>query len=327
MALVEKAKIKAGEFVLVDGKHEMSEAVINVAKAKGARVIVGARNGNFPSDVSCVDQMGLNFKEYVMRITDGKGVNVAVHMESSMTNDSVLAVLAVRARFCFLGVRSASSITASNISQMVVSYAPYLNTARGKARLQTTVKTVVALLEASKLPSLLISNVTEVNGLMQTTFNGRASYLVVEGFSQLGQEVARWLAQRGARNIVLTTSSQHKNSFDQATLKCLASVGCEVRVIEANASEQAGVTKILSQPKNAPQLKGIFNATEGKTAGYPEHLDALATSSLFLHEATHDMHLDHFVVLTRTLLLAEQGPWAARPFLLLWRPRLSSIVS
>lgn len=67
-----------------------------------------------------------------------------------------------------------------------------------------------------------------VNAVHNTQFRNNRSYIITGGLSGFGLELANWLVQRGARNLVLTSRSGFKHYFQEFSVERLRSQGAQV---------------------------------------------------------------------------------------------------
>ena len=135
--------------------------------------------------------------------------------------------------------------------------------------------------------------------------NPEGSYLVTGGLGMLGRHVAQWLADRGAKQVVLVS----RRSPDETAIEFLSSLtdsGCEVVVHSADMSRRDDVEALLSHFGNQwPALSGIVHAAgvldDGliETQTWERFEKVLAPKILaarWLHELTVDANLDLFVL-------------------------------
>ena len=86
------------------------------------------------------------------------------------------------------------------------------------------------------------------------------TYLVTGGLGGVGLEVAGWLAERGARNIVLNGRRQPDGAA-MAAVEALRERGVEVRVELADVADGEAVAAMLERVEGAmPRLAGIFHS-------------------------------------------------------------------
>jgi len=143
-----------------------------------------------------------------------------------------------------------------------------------------------------------------------------AVYLVTGGLGRLGLRIARWLAKRGARHLVLTgrkglgnvNKDQNDNSDRDPlrTISELEAMGVTVEVAAVDVSDTDGMTALLGKiEKQGVPLRGVIHAA-GVVDFQP--VDKLSLASLYnvlrpkvsggwlLHELTKELDLDLFVL-------------------------------
>jgi NADPH2:quinone reductase len=111
-ALFQKAKIKAGEIVLIHGATGgVGTAAIQLAKAAGARIVGtgGSERGrelilqqgaNF-----ALDHTAKNYLDEIIKITDGRGVDAVLEMLANVNLQKDLEILAMFGRIVIIGNR------------------------------------------------------------------------------------------------------------------------------------------------------------------------------------------------------------------------------
>jgi acyl transferase domain-containing protein/ubiquinone/menaquinone biosynthesis C-methylase UbiE len=90
-------------------------------------------------------------------------------------------------------------------------------------------------------------------------FAASATYLITGGLRGLGPVIARWMADRGARHLVLFGRSgvgaEAKTVIDE-----LAGRGVEVRALSADVAEHDQVAGVLAQLDSMPRLRGVIHS-------------------------------------------------------------------
>ncbi|GAB1639954.1 type I polyketide synthase [Krasilnikovia sp. MM14-A1259] len=134
----------------------------------------------------------------------------------------------------------------------------------------------------------------------------RGSTLITGGTGAIGGHVARWLAERGAPRLVLTSRSGPAAAGVPALAAQLATAGARVDVLAGDAGIRPDLAAVLSRiDATGPQLSAVMHtAGIGPTAPVagttPELLAAVlgakATAAAHLHELTRDRDLDAFVL-------------------------------
>ncbi|MFI8932078.1 type I polyketide synthase [Streptomyces sp. NPDC053474] len=148
--------------------------------------------------------------------------------------------------------------------------------------------------------------------------------LVTGGTGALGGHVARWLAEQGARHLVLT-SRRGADAPGAAELRAeLEGLGAEVTIAACDVADRDALARLLAEiPAEAP-LTGVFHTAGVLDDGVLDGLTAERFATVFrpkvqaavnLHELTRDSeHLTAFVLfssLTGTVGAPGQGNYAA----------------
>ncbi|HET8683329.1 MAG TPA: SDR family NAD(P)-dependent oxidoreductase, partial [Micromonosporaceae bacterium] len=149
------------------------------------------------------------------------------------------------------------------------------------------------------------------------------TYLVTGGLGALGMLVARWLVDRGARHVVLTGRSGPSDTAE-ATLRELEARDAQVRVLRADVSREADVTRLLHEVEvSMPPLRGVFHAAGVLDDGvlhqqswerFTRVFAPKVSGAWHLHMGTRDLPLDHFVLFSSIASLLGspgQGNYAA----------------
>ncbi|MFF1960072.1 type I polyketide synthase [Streptomyces sp. NPDC058220] len=160
-------------------------------------------------------------------------------------------------------------------------------------------------------------------------WQGRGTALITGGTGGIGGRVARWMAERGAAHLVLT-SRRGEDAPGAAELRAeLEELGARVTIAACDAADRAALAGVLAAiPADAP-LTSVFHSAgvadgddtvRSLTLG---QLDALMrsklTAALHLHELTRDLDLDAFVLFSSGAAIwgsgGQPGYAAANAFL------------
>ena len=130
------------------------------------------------------------------------------------------------------------------------------------------------------------------------------SYLITGGLGGLGLQLARWLVDKGARHLVLTGRSEPSEEA-QAVIAQLEEAGAEVRVINADVSDEAQAVRLFEEiAAESSPLKGIIHAagvfdleslSRQNWARFSRGMAAKVEGSWHLHVLSRSMPLDFFV--------------------------------
>ncbi|PRF36381.1 type I polyketide synthase [Burkholderia multivorans] len=132
-----------------------------------------------------------------------------------------------------------------------------------------------------------------------------ASYLVTGGLSGFGLRTAQWLADKGARHLVLVSRSGPASDEAQEAIAALRERGVAVHAAPCDVTDRAALAALLAQvDAQMPPLRGIVHAAmviddglvRGATAAQIERVMApKIVGALHLDELTRALPLDFFV--------------------------------
>lgn len=145
-----------------------------------------------------------------------------------------------------------------------------------------------------------------------TAFEAEATYLITGGLGALGCVVASWMAEQGARHLVLMGRSDASASA-QVTLDALRAVGTEVMVARGDVARADDVAAVLeSISASMPPLRGVVHAAGVIDDGMLQFLDERQLREVMapkvqgawnLHALTRDAALDFFVLFSSAATL------------------------
>ncbi|KAJ5560795.1 type I iterative PKS [Penicillium sp. DV-2018c] len=135
--------------------------------------------------------------------------------------------------------------------------------------------------------------------------NADKTYIITGGLGGLGREISVWLANRGARRLVLLTSSPTRAAGAKDFLQELAAYGCEARVAVCDVAELADVSRVIASIKTP--VGGIVHSalrlsdrtfTNMTLDDFKTVLDPKLQGCVNLHKALRNESLDFFVMLS-----------------------------
>jgi short-subunit dehydrogenase/acyl carrier protein len=152
------------------------------------------------------------------------------------------------------------------------------------------------------------------------------TYLITGGLGGLGLEVTKWLAQSGARHLVLLGRRERTALPPKAieAVNALERTGAQVVIVQADVAREDQVAAVLQQiDRTMPPLCGIVHAAGVLDDGILSQQTAARLRSVMapkvdgawhLHRLTQDRSLDFFVMFSSVASLlgtAGQGNYAA----------------
>lgn len=132
-----------------------------------------------------------------------------------------------------------------------------------------------------------------------------ASYLITGGLGMLGRRAAEWLAQHGARHLVLVSRRPPTGIASQA-IDAIRESGCEVVIHQADSSLRPEMATLINRFDNElPPLAGVIHAAGVLDDGllidqtwqrFETVLAPKINGARWLHELTLEKPLDFFVL-------------------------------
>ncbi|PTL76608.1 type I polyketide synthase [Vitiosangium sp. GDMCC 1.1324] len=151
----------------------------------------------------------------------------------------------------------------------------------------------------------LVRGTYEALGGEPVQLKADATYLLTGGLGGLGLTVAKWMVEKGARNLVLMGRSEPTGEARQA-LQELEKAGARVVVARADVSKREQVESVLQRVNESlPPLKGVLHAAavlEDRTVlemdgeRFNKPLAPKMRGAWNLHSLTADKALDFFVM-------------------------------
>jgi len=161
------------------------------------------------------------------------------------------------------------------------------------------------------------------------TFRPDRTYLISGGASGFGLEIARWMADRGARRLVLVSRSGPKTGADQSAVEKMVQRGAQVQVEKMDVTDLDAVRRLVQRLQNElPPLAGVIHGAAVlddalipamEMARFERVFNPKGQGAWNLHEATlaAGANLDFFLLLSSissVLGLVGQLNYAAANF-------------
>jgi acyl transferase domain-containing protein/acyl carrier protein len=150
-----------------------------------------------------------------------------------------------------------------------------------------------------------------------------AAYLITGGLGGLGLELADWMADRGARHLVLM-GRRAPSAEARIRIDGLEAKGARVRVAMVDVSRHGELASLLKDLRSTlPPLRGVFHAagllddgvlTQQSRERFERVMAPKVAGAWSLHVLTRDLPLDFFVLfssMSTVLGTAGQGNYAA----------------
>jgi thioester reductase-like protein len=147
--------------------------------------------------------------------------------------------------------------------------------------------------------------VSGASSLVTPMFNDRSSYLITGGLGGIGFEVAKWMAQSGAKYIVLAGRNPPNEKVAEEIHR-INSNGKNIVVMQADVSDYEQCKSLLQRIESElPPLRGVMHAAGVLTDAvfsnqtwekYERTLNPKIRGGWNLHQLTLHYRLEHFVM-------------------------------
>jgi acyl transferase domain-containing protein/NADPH:quinone reductase-like Zn-dependent oxidoreductase/acyl carrier protein len=348
------AGIQEGETVLIhSAAGGLGLAAVNVARARGATVIATAgseQKRDYLRTLGIKDVLPsrtADFGDEVMRITEGRGVDVVLNSLTGTLAERTLEVLARGGRFLEVGKRD--TLTKEEVRHRRSDVQHFIYDLGQQAEkdgvlVPELLREMLVLLERKKIMPLPVTEFSEAREAFKFMAQARhigkivirgretpkrsfavkagATYIVTGGFGGLGLLFAESLVKDGADHIVLAGRREPDMRAQEAIGK-MRSRGVEVTVARVDVADAGELSVLLGRIPAVAPLKGILHCAgvlddhsflEQTVQGLSDVMRPKALGAWNLHCATRDLPLDFFVLFSSAAALfgsAGQANYAA----------------
>jgi 8-amino-7-oxononanoate synthase len=350
------AGMKAGDHVLIHAAAGgVGQAAVQLAQRAGAQVFATASPGKW----EFLNEMGvkhtfnsrtLDFATEILELTEGQGVDIVLNSLNGEFIPKNLEVLAANGRFIEIGKLGIWEESEVHAQREDVAYFPFdllevsLNDPALFAAMLRDLMQAFELRELEPLPHQVFpieESVSAFRHMAQAKHKGKVvlslaeqaptnavvredtTYLVTGGMGALGLQVAHWLAEQGAKNLVLTGRSG-PSAQAQLDIQQLEQKGVRVRPIQADVASATDMQAMFDEiGRSLPPLRGIIHAAglldDGVLQGQTwERFDRVMAPKVAgawnLHRHSLGLPLDFFVCFSSVAALLGspgQGNYAA----------------
>jgi NADPH:quinone reductase-like Zn-dependent oxidoreductase/acyl carrier protein len=329
-ALMEVARIQPGESVLIHaGAGGVGLAAIQIARAAGAVIFATAGSQEKRARLRAMgvsrvmNSRSAGFADEVREATDGRGVDVVLNSLVGPLLDAGFSALAPGGRFLELGVADLRSQEWVQRTRPDVGYFP-IDLSGNDAIVARVLTGLMERLREGSLEPLphAIFEAEQAQeafrwmaqarhvGKVVLSFGGAqgqgairkdGAYLVTGGLSGLGLQLAQWLAQRGAGEVVVMGRSAPSPDAVGA-FEAMRGAGTVVTVHRGDVSQERDVAAAIVTGK---PLRGVFHCAgvleDAALAGqdWPQFervLAGKAEGARHLDRLTRNCPLDAFVL-------------------------------
>jgi acyl transferase domain-containing protein/NADPH:quinone reductase-like Zn-dependent oxidoreductase/acyl carrier protein/short-subunit dehydrogenase len=300
-ALVTQARLARREWVLIHGgAGAVGMAAVQIARAKGARVIVSAGSPakrdlmRMLGAGHVVDSRSTTFVDDVRRIT-GDGVDVVLNSLAGEAMERSIACLRPFGRFVELGKRDYVSNThiglrpfRRNLSYFGVDVDQVIGARRAFG--ERTFARIMGEFESGKYVPLPYSvfdagHVADAFHLMQQSshigkivvrpqgaiadsaaagafrVSADGTHVITGAFGGFGLATAKWLVEKGARHLVMISRSGPVSDEAQAALRTFAAQGVKTIADACDVTDRDGLERLFrTVHASMPPIAGVMHA-------------------------------------------------------------------
>ncbi len=356
--LIHLAKLQPGDKILIHAAAGgVGQAAVQLAKWIGAEVFATAS----PAKWAFLKSMGifhvmnsrdLDFARQILDITHGAGVDVVFNSLNGDFIQQSLSVLAPGGRFVEIGKIGIWDHEQMKKRRPDVSYLPFdLMEVAGRSPdlMQNLLLDIIGAVLENKIGPLsyksfsIQESVSAFRYMAQAKHIGKvvivlspphqiadkvlirsdATYLITGGFGALGLRAAKWLAEKGARHLVLV-GRRVPSGATQKTIEQISESGVKIMTSVADVSQWDEMARLMrSIEPTFPAIKGIIHAAGVLADGMLGNLSRASFEAVMapkvagawnLHLLTQDRHLDFFALFSSAASLIGspgQGNYAA----------------
>ncbi|MEP6955236.1 MAG: SDR family NAD(P)-dependent oxidoreductase, partial [Chthoniobacterales bacterium] len=300
-ALHTLARLRRGETILIHAAAGgVGLAALQLAQHIGATVFATAGSDEKRAFVRSLgvehmlDSRTLDFADEILRLTEGRGVDVVLNSLAGAFQQKSLAVCAPHARFVEIGKRDLfenNALPLAAFQRSLAFFAFDLSTVLASPRADgralrrflengfndgklkpipcTTFPASDAVaafrrMQAAQHVGKLVlefdaAHAPEVPPEFWPDPDG--TYLVTGGLSGFGLATAQWLAQRGARHLALLSRRGVASAEDVPAIEALRGAGVSVVTLAADVANAKSLAAALRRlQKTSPPLRGIFHS-------------------------------------------------------------------
>jgi NADPH:quinone reductase-like Zn-dependent oxidoreductase/acyl carrier protein len=296
--LVRKGGIKSGDKVLIHaGAGGVGMAAVQIALSQGCEVFATASlpKQQFLRDMGVhhvFNSRTLDFADEVMKVTDGKGVDLLLNSLAGEFIAKSFSIMAENGRFIEMGkmnIWTPEQVKEFNASLDYAAFDLAADGAEDPSLIATMFDELLAEFEAGRLSPLnktvfpLERTVDAFRFMAQAKHIGKivvsqsetvrrerianegigrtdGTYVITGGLGALGLIFARWLSENGAGNLALFGRSKPKPAAEKVIAE-LKEAGTNVQVFAADASDLDSLGAVFQQIREEmPPVRGILHA-------------------------------------------------------------------
>ncbi|KAI1098293.1 putative polyketide synthase [Jackrogersella minutella] len=234
-----------------------AKAVMDKTRGQGVEVILKTIPGDLHRDIwSCAAEIGK-----LVDITDNGAGNLNMDFPQNRTycainmDRIIVRKPALLGRHLDLAMEYYSKGLTTPIQPVQAFTASQVADAFNEMKNNTQIRKIVVEVRSSVDSSSLVSAVEE--RVKTVKFDRKASYILVGGLGGLGRQVAIWMAENGAGNLIFLSRSAGSTPGDQNFVRELEAIGASVQIFKGSVDSSDLVTSAVNGATYP--VKGVVN--------------------------------------------------------------------
>jgi fatty acid synthase len=307
------------DFVFISDKITLREKILAKTNARKVDIVVNTKeNALFESSLHCLKNCGKYIDLYNQHILDNKYLPLFALSKNISYNaidiDYILRYLAFGIKpnpLWIIEVKRVHQLMSSGLRNGVI--IPFSGIVYEREHIEKAFRSQISTDNCLSKKVIRIRNhcVNHENELTtlaspRNWFNPKKVYIITGGLGGFGFQLAEWMIERGAKQLVLTSRTGPKNKMQELFLKRFRNVGASVQISNRDLKTRESAQLLIEESESMARIGGIFhlavvlndNLFENQSPmSFSNVFEAKFQSLLFLDEITRHSHkdLEYFV--------------------------------
>uniref|UniRef100_A0A0N4ZTR7 Fatty acid synthase n=1 Tax=Parastrongyloides trichosuri TaxID=131310 RepID=A0A0N4ZTR7_PARTI len=248
-------------------KANFETYIRRVTRGKGVNIVLNSlAQDMLQASVRCIAQHGRFLEIGKVDLSQNSPLGMAVFLKNVTFHGILLDAVMDTSVGCKEDWLQVSELLKNGIKNGVVQPLPYSSFSSEKAeeafRFMSAGKhigKVLMQIREEEKEKLCIPKPIKVKAICRTLCNPTHCYLITGGLGGFGLELAQWLINRGARNIVLTSRSGVRTGYQARCVHFWRRSGINVMISTLNISLEEEAFALIKQCQELGPLGGIFH--------------------------------------------------------------------
>ncbi|XP_077979410.1 fatty acid synthase-like [Glandiceps talaboti] len=136
-------------------------------------------------------------------------------------------------------------------------------------------------------------SVLKVPAIARNICHPKKTYIITGGLGGFGLELANWLIDRGARNIVLTSRSGLRTGYQSRRVQYWTQMGVKVNISTEDVTTEEGAKKLINESSQFGPIGGLFHLAMVLKDGFLENQTTETFQAVSAAKYTGTLNLDN----------------------------------